>query len=146
MPMTMTIIIFNWPGILMAAIAFGIAFGVGRLAGISAEGPLMIIAGPLCAAMDLVYRFRHPDRRWFHPNWGGALFFIPVWILGIVWLVLGIVYTIQGGGYPRAAVDPARRDGWAMSLFQVPVPLLLTGQRLAAGGSLRHATACQAAS
>lgn len=74
----MTFIIFNWPGILIVAIAFAITFGIGRLAGISAEGPLMIIAGPLCAAMDLVYRFRHPEGRWFHPNQGGALFFIPV--------------------------------------------------------------------
>ena len=94
----MTVIIFNWPGILITAIAFGIAFCVGYLAGITAEGPLMIIAGPLCAAMDLTYRFWRPYRRWFHPSFGGALFFIPVWILGIVWLVLGIVYTIQGHG------------------------------------------------
>jgi hypothetical protein len=93
----MTHIIFNWPGIIMVAIAFAMAFGIGHLAGISAEGPLMIIAGPLCAAMDLVYRFRHPARRWFHPNGGGAVFFIPVWVLGIIWLALGVVYAIRGG-------------------------------------------------
>lgn len=91
----MTVIIFNVPGIIIAAIAFGIAFGVGHLAGTTAEGPLMIIAGPLCAALDLAYRYRRPERHWFHPNLGGALFFIPVWILGIVWLVLGMAYTIQ---------------------------------------------------
>jgi hypothetical protein len=94
----MTFIVFNVPGILIAAIAFGIAFGVGHLTGISAEGPLMIIAGPLCMAMDLAYRFRRSERRWFHPSSGGALFFIPVWILRIVWLVLGVVYTTQGPG------------------------------------------------
>src|SRR5262245_46877619 len=99
----MTIIIFNWPGILMVAIAFAIAFGIGHLAGNSAEGPLMIIAGPLCVTMDLVYRLRHRERRWFHPNRGGALFFIPVWILGIIWLVLGVAYAIQRGGQPRRA-------------------------------------------
>jgi hypothetical protein len=89
-------IIFNVPGILMAAIGFGTAAGIGHLAGTSAEGLLMIIAGPLCAAMDLVYRTKHGEGRWFHPNCGGALFFIPMWILGVVWLALGIVYTIQG--------------------------------------------------
>jgi hypothetical protein len=79
-------------------VAFGIAFGIGRLAGTSAEGPLMIIAGPLCAVMDLAYRFRRPERHWSHPGFGGALFFIPVWLFGIFWTVLGVFYTIQGGG------------------------------------------------
>ncbi len=92
----LTVIIFNLPGILMAAVAFGIAFGIGHLVGISAEGPLMMIAGPLCAAIDLAYRHRRPDRHWFHPGFGGALFFIPVWMFGIVWLVLGVVYTVRG--------------------------------------------------
>jgi hypothetical protein len=94
----MTIIIFNWPGILMVAIAFGIASGVGHLAGIPAEGPAMLIAGPLCVAMDLLYRLRRSGCRWLHPSLGGALFFIPVWILGIVWSVLGVASAIQGTG------------------------------------------------
>lgn len=94
----MGVMIFNLPRILICAVAFGIAFGVGQVVGITAEGPLMIIAGPLCAALDLAYRFRHPERRWFHPNFGGALFFIPVWIFGGIWLVAGIAYAIQGPG------------------------------------------------
>jgi hypothetical protein len=57
---------------------------------------MMIIAGPLCAALDLAYRLRRSERVWLHPNSGGSVFFIPVWILGILWLVLGIAYTIQG--------------------------------------------------
>jgi hypothetical protein len=92
------IIIFNWPGILMVAIAIGIASGFGQLAGTSAEGPSMIIAGLSCAAMDLVYRARRSEHRWLHPSFGGALFFIPVWILGIFWLVLGGASAIQGRG------------------------------------------------
>ena len=91
-------IIFNWPGILMVAIAFGIASGIGHLAGTAAEGPSMIIAGPLCAVMDLIYRVRRPGRRWLHPSFGGSLFFIPVWILGIFWSVLGFTSVIQGRG------------------------------------------------
>jgi hypothetical protein len=82
----------------MVVIALAIAFAAGQLIGTSAEGPLMIIAGPLCVAMDLVYRFMRSGRRWFHPSFGGSLFFIPVWILGIVWLVLGIAYTTKGHG------------------------------------------------
>jgi hypothetical protein len=82
----------------MVAIAFGIAFGIGQLTGITAEGLLMITAAPLCVAMDLIYRFRRSGRRWFHPSFGGALFVIPVWIFGVLWSVAGIVYTIQGRG------------------------------------------------
>ena len=92
------IIIFNWPGILMVAIALGIASGIGQLAGTSVEGPPMIIAGLLCAAMDLVYRAKRSEHRWLHPSFGGALFFIPVWILGIAWLVQGVASVIQGRG------------------------------------------------
>jgi hypothetical protein len=82
--------------IVPVAIAFAVAFGIGHLTGMSSEGPLMIVAGPLCMALDLVYRLKRADRRWFSPGVGGALFFIPVWILGIIWLLLGIVYTVQG--------------------------------------------------
>ena len=92
------ILIVNRPGILMVAFALGIASGIGHLAGTSAEGPPMIIAGRLCAAMDLVYRVRRSGHRWLHPSFGGALFFIPVWILGIVWLVQGVASAIQGRG------------------------------------------------
>jgi hypothetical protein len=92
------IIIFNRPGILMVVIALGIASGIGQLAGPAAEGPSMIIAGLSCAAMDLVYRVRRSGRRWLRPSFGGALFFIPVWILGIVWLVQGVASVIQGRG------------------------------------------------
>ncbi len=92
------ILIFNGPGILMVAIAIGIASGICTLAGTSAAGPSMIIAGLSCAAMDLVYRLRRSGRRWLQPHFGGALFFIPVWILGIVWLVQGVASVIQGRG------------------------------------------------
>ncbi len=90
-------IIYNYPGIIMMAIGFAVAFGIGKMLGTSAEGPLMVIAGPLIAAMDLVYRFKSKDGHWFAPDRGGSLFFLPAWSWGVLWLVLGIVYTIQGG-------------------------------------------------
>jgi hypothetical protein len=90
-------IIFNGPGILMVAVALAIASGIGQLAGTSAEGPPMIIAGLSCAAMDLVYR-RRSGHRWLHPSFGGSVCFIPVWMLGAAWLVLGGASAIQGRG------------------------------------------------
>jgi hypothetical protein len=92
----MHIIHINLPGIVICGFAFAAAFGIGHLIGTSDEGHLMIIAGPLCVALDASYRFWRPERRWFHPDTGGSFFFIPIWLLGIVWLVLGIVYTIRG--------------------------------------------------
>ncbi len=89
-------IIFNYAGIIMTVIAFAVAFGVGAVMGTNAEGPLMIIAGPLLAAMDVTYRLKTKDGHIGIPHKGGSLFFLPAWAFGALWLVLGIVYTIQG--------------------------------------------------
>jgi hypothetical protein len=89
----MHILHINLAGIIICATAFGAAFGIGHLAGIADEGPLMIVAGRICTVLDGCYRFRSAERRWFHAHVGGTFFFIPIWVLGIVWLVLGIVYT-----------------------------------------------------
>lgn len=91
-------LIFNLVRIVICAIAFGIAFVVGHLMGTSAEGSLMIIAGPIVAILDLVYRAKYGDGNWFIPEKGGSLFFLPAWGLGVLWLVLGIIYTINGSG------------------------------------------------
>ena len=89
-------IIFNYVGIIMTAIAFAVAFGVGAIFGTEAEGPLMIIAGPLLAAMDVTYRLNTKGGHLYIPDRGGSLFFLPVWAFGAFWFVLGIVYTVQG--------------------------------------------------
>lgn len=89
-------IIFNIVGIVMAAISFGIAFGVCSLLGLSGEGPLMLVGGPLAVACDALYRWKWNDSRWFHPGAGGSLFFLPLWMFGVLWLILGAIYTING--------------------------------------------------
>ncbi len=91
-------IIFNYAGIIIAVIGFAVAFGIGTVVGTSAEGPLMMMAGPVIAMLDVVYRFKVPDGHWFIPHRGGSLFFLPVWAFGVLWFVLGIVYSVGGGG------------------------------------------------
>ncbi len=91
----MAVIIFNLRGIAMCAIAFGIAFAAGKAFGFSGEGPLMIIAGQILAAFDIGYRLIAKDGHMFDPSRGGSLFFLPAWCFGALWLVLGIVYTVQ---------------------------------------------------
>jgi hypothetical protein len=92
------VIIYNYAGIIITAIGFAAAFGVGAIVGSSAEGPLMMIAGPSIALLDLAYRFKLENGHWFIPHRGGSLFFLPVWLLGALWFVLGIVYIVGGGG------------------------------------------------
>lgn len=87
--------IFNAFGLFMLVVAFAIAFGVGNLIGTDAEGPLMIIAGPIVVAMDLTLRLKGEDGHLLIPNRGGSLFFLPAWVFGVLWLLLGIVYTVQ---------------------------------------------------
>jgi len=84
-------IIFNLVGIILFALSFGIATGLGKALGLSSEGLIMLIGGPLSTCMDLAYR-KFVGKNWFRPAAGGSLFFIPVWILGIVWSLLGVYY------------------------------------------------------
>jgi hypothetical protein len=89
-------IIFNVRALVMCAIAFAIAFGVGHVVGFSKEGPLMCVAGPLAVALDLTYRLKAQNGHLWRPGGGGSLFYLPVWGFGILWTVLGVVYTVTG--------------------------------------------------
>src|SRR5207244_4633733 len=91
-----TVVIYNLPGIVMFALSLAAAFGVGHLVGRSESGLLMVIAGPLAAGLDLGYRSMREKRDWYHPERGGSLFFLPVWLFGVVWTVLGAVYLLRG--------------------------------------------------
>jgi len=88
--------IFNIIGLFMLAIGFGVAFGVGRIAGLTGQGPLMLVAGPLLIVSDTWYRKSRAASAWFRPGAGGSLFFAPVWLWGAIWFVFGFVYTLQG--------------------------------------------------
>ena len=98
-------IIFNILGAVMVIVGVGIAFGVRFITGTSADGPgdgpEMILMGSLSIFFDVTYRTRQSDGHWISPFGGGNLFFIPVWGIGAVWLVVGIVYCftqpIPGG-------------------------------------------------
>ena len=83
-------IVSNYVGIIICALAFGIAFGVGKLLGVDGEGPLMVIDGPLVIAFDFAYRLMTKDGHWIVPHRGGSLFFVPAWCL-YAWLDLSSV-------------------------------------------------------
>lgn len=92
----MGIIVFNLPGIIMIAAAFGLAFGIGSSAGWNNEGFLTSMGGAFLLAFDLAYRLLRKDGHWLKPDSGGSLFFLPAWCFGGFWFILGVVYIAQG--------------------------------------------------
>jgi hypothetical protein len=88
--------IFNWVGLLMFAASIGTGMGIGHLLGDPREGLVMVTGGPLAVVFDLVYRLVRPGGHWFHPDRGGSLFYLPVWLFGIAWTLLGTYYLLAG--------------------------------------------------
>jgi hypothetical protein len=86
----MSIIIGNRPGFVMFIAAFLAALGICALFGTSAEGPVMATAGILLIPMDLSWRLRQKERDLFNHKKGGNLFYVPVWVMGVVWMALGV--------------------------------------------------------
>jgi hypothetical protein len=106
-------IFFNIPGILMLGLSLGIAVGIGSLTGIGEAGQ-MLMGGIMAVLLDLAYRLGTPEGNWIHPNRGGSLFYLPVWLFGLGWMVIGAgtafseaVWWVLGfscGGLTLAAV------------------------------------------
>jgi hypothetical protein len=90
------VVFFNLIGLGMLALSAAAAFGVAYLLGASGETPFLLIAGPIALACDVAYRWKHPRGHWLHPNKGGSFCFVPVWVFGALWLVLGIARTLTG--------------------------------------------------
>jgi hypothetical protein len=86
----MGVVVFNLPGIIMAALAFGIAIAV-----MSTHAQGTLIGGVLVLVLDLAYRLLRTDGHWLMPNRGGSLFFLPAWFFGVFWTVLGIVEMVR---------------------------------------------------
>ena len=86
----------NVIGLAILAFGFGAAFAVGWLGGFDDEGRLMMIAGPLISLLDFTYRVTRDDCHLLRPSSGGMLFYIPLWLVGALWLALGTYYVVAG--------------------------------------------------
>jgi hypothetical protein len=91
-------IISNYLGFAMFVVAFLIALGASTAIGFHGDGPAMIIAGPLLIVFDLAYRLNSRQGHWLVPDRGGSILYVPVWCMGAVWLILGILYTVRAAG------------------------------------------------
>jgi hypothetical protein len=89
-------IIFNWLGLAFLGIGFAVAMSIRAAAGIESEGGTMLILGPVVLVTDLAYRLLRKDGHWFSSRQGGQLFFLPLWMFGVLWTILGAVYLYRG--------------------------------------------------
>ena len=88
------VILPNFRGIALLVLGFGIACAIDNWLGLG-EGPRNMIAGSIVTASDLTYRLRSKNGHIFEHDGGGSFFFIPMWCLGIVWVIFGIVSTLR---------------------------------------------------
>jgi len=86
---------FNGPGFLAFLLAFGGAEGLMFALKLSGEPTMMMIAGPLLAALDLLYRLAR-QAPFLKGRGGPTILFLPAWIWGIAWAGLGAWYELRG--------------------------------------------------
>jgi hypothetical protein len=81
-------IIGNVLGFVMVFLSLGAASGIG----LEAEGAMMMVAGSLLIAMDVVHRL-WPRQRTLDRS-GGTVCFMPAWTLGVLWFGFGCAYLL----------------------------------------------------
>lgn len=72
----------------MFIVAFGAALGISRVVGGTDTGFATLCGGVLLVVLDLAWRTRRGSVLKF--GGGGRMMFVPMWIWGIVWTVLGV--------------------------------------------------------
>jgi len=77
----------NLKGFLNGIISLGIVLGL-RFKEIIDPTPAAILLGALLLIIDLAIRQPQEVKDLFHPDNGGHFFFIPVWIIGILAMVI----------------------------------------------------------
>ncbi len=98
-------LIYNVPGLIIGLI--GILLGVGAnflctASGIDNKTAGVIALGVFCVVAivgDIGYRLKGSPaslRQIFHYNCGGMVWFIPLWVFGVVFGILGVVLEIVG--------------------------------------------------
>jgi len=84
----------NATGLAILAVSFATAIGVGWIAGFNDEGRLMILGGALVSLLDFTLRVAREEGHWLYPTRGGMLFFLPLWMFGVLWVGLGTYYAM----------------------------------------------------
>jgi hypothetical protein len=86
-------LIFNYPGIGMLILGFIIgAFATNSMHG----SPFGASIGGLVAGGIDFYLRSNNENAWFHPDGGGHIWFIPVWIIGAIAAIVGVIAALGG--------------------------------------------------
>jgi hypothetical protein len=88
------IILPNYRGIAILLFGFGIACALDEWLGL---GDVLrnIVVGLLVIASDLTYRLNSKNGLLFEHDGGGSFLFVPMWCLGIAWIILSIVIAVR---------------------------------------------------
>jgi hypothetical protein len=89
------IVIYNRPGSAIAGIGCVVTLIVMALRVADVAGLPFLALGGTWLICDLVYRFRWGGRRLLHHLHGGHLYFIPMWVLGVVLLWAGVQMVVM---------------------------------------------------
>src|SRR5918993_3280603 len=77
----------NIPAFLSLVAAFAAAYGARALfLDTLSDGAFLALIAGFAIAVDLVVRAHSEDFSLFHVKHGGHVLFIPVWVLGVLWL------------------------------------------------------------
>ena len=98
----MSINVVNRLGFFMALAAFGLAYTLRLQWAWLSDGILLALAAGMCLALDLFWRVGKGKRKWFRSANGGSILYMPLWLLGLVWLGL-CVYQMCVGPIPALA-------------------------------------------
>ena len=83
------ILVFNWQGLLV--LGSGLLLGIllrQAMGWVSWSAPFLLM-GITGIAGDLYLRLKQPGKNLMHPDRGGNLFWVPAWICGAVFFIIG---------------------------------------------------------
>jgi hypothetical protein len=89
------IVIYNRPGIVITGIGCAVAIVAMQLEPAGLSGLPILAIGAAWFVGDLVYRFKWGFKRFFHREYGGQFYYIPMWLLGagLCWIGSQLLIT-----------------------------------------------------
>jgi hypothetical protein len=95
-------VIFNIAGLVILLAGFGSMYVLAFLSPKREWNPLYLIV-LVWIGLDLLYRASFSEFRFFDPDHGGHIFYVPLWVLGVA---LGVYSKLEDSKFKRSTVQP----------------------------------------